>query len=243
MAKSMDFPSAAKKKKYSDNLESLQQEPHPETMYIGVPGPQGERGIQGPKGERGLDGIQGIQGLKGDKGDPGKDGKDGKNGISILSPSMQNIGWGFYSALSPKQIRCGADKGNDGWVNLILDGIGSNTNEKYLPKESLSLWNPNTQKIHFRSVNLGSIITIRYNLEIVTFSNNTEAWIRTYSERSTDNPSTYIGCLKYQYAYDLSVCQSIFLEGKVMQSDGGIPQVRTDNDSVVSLKSVHIAIS
>jgi hypothetical protein len=242
MATSMDFPSSAKKKKYSDNLPSDNSIIIDPQMYIAVPGPQGEPGPRGPKGDVG---PQGEQGLKGDKGDPGKsgrDGIDGKDGISILSPSMQNIGWACYSALNPKQIRAGANKGSDGWVNLILDGIGKNTNEEYLPKESLSLWNTNTQKIHFRSLNIGAIITVRYNLEIITFSNNTEAWIRTYSERSENSPSTYIGCLKYQYSYDLSISQSVFLEGKVMQSDGGIPQIRTDNDSIVSLKSIHIAV-
>jgi hypothetical protein len=242
----MDFPSSAKKKKYSDNLQSSDQQDQSNIMYVAVPGPEGARGIQGPKGERGPAGEQGPKGDKGDSGKDGKDGKDGKPGkdaINILSPSMQNIGWAFYEGLSPKQIRCGANKGDDGWVNLTLDGIGKNTNEEFLPKESLSLWNPNTQKIHFRSLNIGAIITIRYNIEIITFSNNTEAWIRTYSERSENYPSTYIGYLKYQYPYELSVSQVLFLEGKVMQSDGGIPQIRTDNDSVVSLKSIYIAVS
>lgn len=240
MAKSMDFPSAAKKRKYSDNLESLPQDPQSDIIYVAVPGPQGERGIQGPKGERG---PAGEQGPKGDKGDSGKNGRDGKDGKNILSPSMQNIGWAHYDSLDFKTLRTGATKGDDGWVNLILDAEGKNTNEQYLPKESVSLWNPNTQRLNFKTLNIGAIITIRYNLEIQTFSNNTEVWMRTYCERSEQYPTTYVGCLKYQYPYELSVSQNIFLEGRVMQSDGGIPQIRTDNDSIVSLKSVHISVS
>ena len=240
MAKSMDFPSAAKKRKYSENIDQSSELQNTEISYVAVPGPQGERGIQGPKGERG---PEGPQGPKGDKGEPGKDGKNGKDGISILSPSMQNIGWAIYDGLNLTQIRTGAAKGDDGWVNLILDAEGKNTNEQYLPKESVSLWNPNTQRLNFKTLNIGAIITICYNLEIQTFSNNTEAWIRTFSERSEQCPITYIGCLKYQYPYELSVSQTVLLEGKVMQSDGGIPQIRTDNDSIVSLKSVHISVS
>lgn len=234
MAKSMDFPSAAKKKKYSDNLELSSIQQNPDVTYFAVPGPQGERGVPGPKGDRG---PAGEQGQKGDKGDPGKDG------INILSPSMQNIGWAHYDSLDQKQVRSGATKGDDGWVNLILDGIGENTNESFLPKESVSLWNPNTQRLNFKTVNIGAIITIRYNLEITTFSNNTEAWIRTYIDRHDQYPTTYIGNLKYQYPYEMSVDQIMFVETKGMQTAGGIPQIRTDNDCYVILKSIHIAVS
>lgn len=234
MAKSMDFPSAAKKKKYSDNLELSSIQQNPDVTYFAVPGPQGERGVPGPKGDRG---PAGEQGQKGDKGDPGKDG------INILSPSMQNIGWAHYDSLDQKQVRSGATKGDDGWVNLILDGIGENTNESFLPKESVSLWNPNTQRLNFKTVNIGAIITIRYNLEITTFSNNTEAWIRTYIDRHDQYPTTYIGNLKYQYPYEMSVDQIMFVETKGIQTAGGIPQIRTDNDCYVILKSMHIAVS
>lgn len=234
MAKSMDFPSAAKKKKYSDNLELSSIQQNPDVTYFAVPGPQGERGVPGPKGDRG---PAGEQGQKGDKGDPGKDG------INILSPSMQNIGWAHYDSLDQKQVRSGATKGDDGWVNLILDGIGENTNESFLPKESVALWNPNTQRLNFKTLNIGAIITIRYNLEITTFSNNTEAWIRTYVDRHDQYPTTYIGNLKYQYPYEMSVDQIMFVETKGMQTAGGIPQIRTDNDCYVILKSIHIAVS
>ena len=240
MAKSMDFPSAAKKKKYSDNLESLPQDPQSDVMYVAVPGPQGERGIQGLKGERG---PAGEQGPKGDKGDSGKDGRDGKDGKNILSPSMQNIGWAHYDSLDFKALRTGATKGDDGWVNLILDGTGKNTTEQFLPRESVSLWNSNTQRINFKTLSIGAIITIRYNLEITTFSNNTETWIRTYVDRHEQYPTTYIGNLKYQYSYEMSVDQTMFLENRGMQTAGGIPQIRTDNDCSVILKSIYISVS
>lgn len=237
MAKSMDFPSAAKKKKYSDNLESSNQQDQSDIMYVAVPGPEGARGIQGPKGERG---IAGEPGPKGDKGDSGKDGKDG---VSILSPSMQNIGWAHYDSDIEKPVRTGATKGDDGWVNLILDGIGKNTKELFLPRESVALWNSNTQRINFKTLNIGAIITIRYNLEITTFSNNTEVWVRTYVDRHDQYPTAYIGNLKYQYPYEMSVDQVMFLESKGVQTAGGIPQIRTDNDCSVVLKSMYISVS
>lgn len=240
MAKSMDFPSAAKKKKYADNLDSSIQEQESDTVYFAVPGPQGERGIQGPKGERG---PAGEQGPKGDKGDPGRDGKNGKDGISILSPSMQDIGWAYYDCLEEKQIRTGANKGDDGWVNLFLWGKGENLTEEFLPKKSVSLWNYEAQKINFKAVNIGSIITIRYNINIETFSNNTEVWLRTFIDKIDHFPTTYVGSLKYQYEYDMSIEQTLFVENKGIQNVGGIPQIRTDNDCTVTLKSIHIRVS
>jgi hypothetical protein len=35
----------------------------------------------------------------------------------------------------------------------------------------------------------------------------------------------------------------LFLENKTMQLSGGIPQIRTDNDASVVIKSIHIAVS
>jgi hypothetical protein len=243
MAKSMDFPSAAKKRKYADNLElSSQQES--DISYVAVPGPQGERGIQGPRGERGPEGPQGLQGLKGDPGKDGVNGKDGKDGISILSPSMQNIGWSLYLPSEKKIIRTGADEGDDGWVSLLLPGDNSkNSFEKYLPKDGVSLWNYNTQKLNLKTLNLGAIITIRYNIEISTFMTNTEIWLRTHTDQSDHYPTNYVGSLKYMYDYDISVDQTFFLESRGVQTNGCRPQIRTDNNCSVALKSMYIAVS
>jgi len=240
MAKSMDFPSAAKKRKYSDNLEESSYTSNPEISYVAVPGPQGERGIQGPKGERG---PSGDQGPKGDKGDSGKDGKDGKDGVSILSPSMQNIGWGLYLPSDKKIVRTGADEGDDGWVSFTLPGKSENSFEDYLPRGSVGLWNYNTQKINLRTLNIGSIITIRYNIEISTFMTNTEIWLRTFTEESDHYPTSYVGSLKYIYDYDISIDQTFFLESRGIQTNGCRPQIRTDNACSASLKSMFISVS
>ena len=144
---SMSFPKENKKKKYSDNIpedNSLIIDPQ---MFIAVPGPQGE---QGPKGLKGDLGPQGEQGPKGDKGDPGKNGKDGKDGINILSPSMQNIGWAFYKNIKNIPVKSGANKGEDGWVNIYID-LENESIETFLPKESVGLWNPNTRRINFKT--------------------------------------------------------------------------------------------
>ena len=238
MATSMEFPAATKRKKYSDNTQqSLIVDPQ---MYIAVPGPQGE---PGPRGQKGDTGNIGPQGPKGEKGDPGKDGKNGIDGKNILSPSEQNIGWALYDNENRADIRLGATKGDDGWVNFFVDSQGKNTNEKFLPKESVGLWNPETRRFNFKTINIGAIITVRYNIELSTFSNNTEVWVRTLCNNIDTSPTIYIGNLKYQFDYDLSIEQHIFLEDKAMQLFGGIPQIRTDNDSSMIVKSIHIAVS
>ena len=68
-----------------------------------------------------------------------------------MSPSEQNIGWAFYENLKDNVFELGANKGEDGWVNIFVDGLGKNTTEKYLPKDSVSLWSPETKKINLKS--------------------------------------------------------------------------------------------
>lgn len=237
----MSFPNQNKRKKYSDNIPSDNSLIVDPQMYIAVPGPQGE---PGPRGQKGDQGSKGDQGPKGEKGDPGQNGKDGRNGKDgMLSPSGQNIGWGLYDNLDRKKYRCGANKGDDGWVSFFVDGKGENTNELFLPKESVGLWNSETRRFNFKTLNIGSIITVRYNIELSTFSNNTEVWFRTLCNTQDSSPTTYLGTLKYQFDYDISMEHTIFLESKTMQTSGGIPQIRTDYDSEIVIKSIHIAVS
>jgi hypothetical protein len=236
MAKSMDFPGKAKK--YSDNLNQSYELEQP-LSYIAVPGPQGERGQKGDKGETG---PEGKQGPKGDAGKPGKDGRDGKAGESSLSPSGQRTGWALYENLSKKQVSLGATKGNDGWVRLNVDCLGSGTNEKYLPENGVSLFNPTTQKVNLRGLKIGSIITIRYDIILTTFSNNTEVWFRTMIPDHEKHPTTFAGNLKYQFDYDMSIEHSFFLENEKMQNAGAFPEILTDNDSMVATKAMYIFV-
>ena len=241
ISKSMDSP--IKKSNYAAQVEQLQSNLVNENnglTFLPVPGPQGERG---PKGDKGDQGLQGIQGPQGEAGKPGKDGKNGKDGASILSPSGQMIGWGYYESKSQIQKRTGIDQGEDGWVSLYLNGISENTNETYLPIGSVSLWNKTTNRINFKTLNVGSIVTICYNLSLSTYMTNTEVWIKTLLEEDSLSPISYVGNLKYQYDYDFSIEQKVFIQNKKMQSFGAIPQIRTDNAGEVVLKSVYISVS
>jgi len=245
MAKSMDFPEAAKKKKYSDLTQEKQDyTQESQISYVAVPGPQGPQGIQGPKGEQGPQGIQGPQGQKGDPGKDGKNGRDGKDGISMLSPSRQNIGWALYYNHERKQIYLGADRGNDGWVRLNLKSQGNNTIETFLPKEdSVSLWIDVAQKINLKGLKIGAIVDITYNLEITTLQNNTELWYRSYIEGHNSYPTSYAGILKYQFTYDISLQHKLVIDSHIAQNSGICPEIRADHDSIAILKSVLISVS
>ena len=233
----MDFP--IKKSTYATKVEES-QDSDGQFLFLPVPGPTGERG---PKGEIGLQGLQGIQGLKGDKGDPGNNGKDGINGKSLVSPSEQMIGWGYYEGESLVQQRTGIDKGQDGWVNLLLRGTSSNTQENYLPKGNVSLWNKSTEKLNFKTLNIGAIVTIRYNISLTTYTTNTEVWFKTFLNNDYISPLSYVGNLKYQYDYDFSIEQTVFVVDQKNKSFGGIPQIRTDNAGEAALKSLYISVS
>jgi hypothetical protein len=236
MAKSMDFP--GKPKKYSDNVKPTYQLEQ-QINYVAVPGPQGERG---PQGDTGPQGKEGIQGPKGDTGKPGKDGKDGKPGESVLSPSKQTIGWAVYDNLNKKSIRLGATKGNDGWVKFSSDGKGKNTNEQFLPEKGVALYNPETQHINLKGINVGSIITIRYDIILTTFSNNTEVWLRTTVPDFDQGPTTFAGNLKYQFDYEISIEHTLFLEDPKMKNAGAYPEILTDNDASMVVKAIYVSV-
>lgn len=242
MATSMEFPKSSSKK-YSDNAKQPYELEQP-VSFVAVPGPQG------PRGEKGDIGPIGPQGERGPKGEPGRPGKDGINGIdgkdglpgkSILSPSGQMHGWACYGNSNKKQIRLGLNRGDDGWVSFGFDAKES-VNELYLPENNVPLWIPITQKINFKGVKLGSIITVRYDVQITTLLNNTEIWFRTYIEDSQKSPLTFAGILKYQFDYDLSLEHTIFVDDEHMKYWCGIPQIRADNDCLLIPKMLYISV-
>jgi len=239
MATNMDFPS--KKKKYNETVENTKS-----TEYIAVPGIQGERGDLGPpgpqgpqglKGERGEKGAQGLQGPKGEKGDPGK-GAEGYD-----SPSGQYPGWAYYAGSETIAYRVGPERGEDGWVSFFLNVNQDQSVETYLPNKSVSLLNQVAKNINLKTLKVGAKVEIRYDFSLETYSNNTEVWIRTLLRDEHLSPVGYVGLLKYQYQYDLSYSQTIFINSDKIKNYGGIPQIRTDNEGSFILKGVYISVS
>ena len=239
----MDFPEKPKKKKYSETVNpspSLD----PSFSYIPVPGPQGEKGQKGDKGDPGQKGDKGDRGDKGDPGIPGKngkDGKDGKPGVGNAGVSGQQVGWASYkSSESLRPAKTGISN-NDEWINLWTDAIDSNT--KFLPENCVSLWIPEIRKFNFRPLNVGAIVNIRYDLEVTTLLTNTEIFFRTYVPGSESSPISFVGNFKYQYAYDVSINQTVYIENEDIKLSGAIPQVRTDNSCLIVVKNVFINVS
>lgn len=236
VSKSMDFP----KNSYAAQVAQSQNIPSSNDInYIPVPGPQGPQGSPGPKGDkgdRGPEGPAGQDGKKGEKGNPGKDG------LSSLSSSGQQAGWAFYAANKLKTIKLGALQGNDGWVDARIDGNGSATNEKFLPAETASIWNPNSYTFNFRGLKEGCNLFITYNFEITTLQSNTEIWIRTFFPEGGQSVESFIGSLKYQNVYDLYFTQNIPIMNKNMINTNPIPQLRTDYDSLAVMKSISVSV-
>ena len=238
MATSMDFP---KKKKYSEAVQETKS-----IEYISVPGIQGERGDvgpmgppgpQGPKGDKGDPGKQGPQGPKGERGEPGK-GAEGYD-----SPSGQYPGWAYYKDETNNKIKIGPERGEDGWVSIFLKIDKQKSIEKYLPKKSVPFLNEVAKRINFKAFQYGAKVDIRYDLEIETYENNTEIWIRTFSIDDENSVTGYLGNLKYRYSYDFSYYQTIFIQDQDIKVFGGIPQIRSDNEGTVILKGIYISVS
>jgi hypothetical protein len=240
VSKSMDFP-GAKKSSYAAQVEQSQASTSVDNVlsFLPVPGPVGP---QGPAGRDGRDGEQGLQGAQGEPGPKGDRGPAGVNGKSSLSSSGQQAGWGSYRNTIDKPIKLGISQGDDGWVTLLLDTKDKNQNEKYLPEGCTSLWNSHQRALNFHGIKEGSQIFVTYNFELTTYTANTEVWLRTYFASKDQEFVQFVGSLKYQNIYNLSVTQNIFIEDHAMWGNGAIPQLRTDFDASVILNSVYVSV-
>lgn len=233
-SKSMDFPSA-KKSSYAAQVEQSQTSPYQDNSlsFVPVPGPEG------PPGPAGKNGSQGPEGKMGPQGPAGPTGKDGKSSVSA---SGQQPGWASYTNTIDKPTKLGISEGDDGWVTLILDTKDKTQNETYLPKGCTSLWNSHQRALNFHGIKEGSQVSVTYNFELTTYTSNTEIWLRTYFASNDQEFVQFVGSLKYQNTYSLSVTQNIFIEDQAMWGNGAVPQIRTDFDASVIFNSVYVSV-
>jgi hypothetical protein len=236
VSKNMDFPSS-KKSSYSQLTQQAQPIEN-SISYIPVPGPQGPKGDPGSAGVRGDRGERGEKGDAGPKGDAGKNGKDGKTYMPVYD---QDTGWAKYGNSDSSQTRLGATRGQDGWVSFSVDKNPSI--EKYLPRDAASLYGGEAKRINLKGIKVGSRLDVTYTFEVETLSSNTELWCRTYFPGPEREVTTFMGILKYQYTYEMSVTQSVFVESESDKNSGAVPQLRTDMDALARLKSIHISVS
>ena len=236
------FP-GAKKSSYAAQVEqSTSVSNSPSLSFLPVPGPQGPQGPAGRDGKDGKEGKEGPQGQEGKPGPRGERGFSGKDGVSSLSSSGQQAGWAVYSNLNKLDINLGVSRGDDGWVSIFVDGKGEATNEKYLPTNTVSLWNSEARRLNFRGLKEGSHVFVKYNFELTTFNSNTELWVRTLFPNCDLDITQFVASLKYQYTYNLSVTQDFFIENQKMWSSGALPQIRTDYDSMVKVDSIYVSV-
>jgi hypothetical protein len=234
----MDFP---QKKKYLETIQEVRT-----TEYIAVPGIAGEKGEPGkigPQGERGLKGDKGDTGKQGPQGPQGERGEPGRAGDGYDSPSGQYPGWAYYANKSTQTYRLGPERGEDGWVSFFLNIDESKTIQTYLPNKSVSLLNITANNINLKTLKTGARVDIRYDFSLETYTPNTEVWIRTLLRDEDLSPIGYVGLVKYQYSYDISYCQTIFINSDKIKNYGGIPQIRTDNESSFILKGIYVSVS
>jgi hypothetical protein len=142
-----------------------------------------------------------------------------------------------------KEYRLGPERGEDGWVNFFLDIDKSKTIETYLPNKSVSLLNKTANNINLKTLKVGAKVDIRYDFSLETYVSNTEVWIRTLLKDEDISPMGYVGLLKYQYSYDISYSQTIFINSDKIKNYGGVPQIRTDNESSFILKGIYVSVS
>jgi hypothetical protein len=126
-------------------------------------------------------------------------------------------------------------------VDVFVDALGKGTNEKYLPKDNISLYNPETRRVNLKHLDIGSQLRITYTFDLATYGNNTEVWARSYFPDTGKAVTSFVANLKYQYDYELSTTHLLYLDDSVDKSSGIVPQLRADLDSMAVLKSIYIS--
>jgi hypothetical protein len=213
-----------------------------QSQFIPVPGPRGDRGEKGEKGEMGAPGAKGDIGLRGENGRDGKDGKNGKDGKDGISLSGQIPGWAKYNNKDKTIFDLGISEGDNGWVSLFLKSDKENSIETFsTSNQAAALWSNDTKCINFLAVKVGARVDIIYDIELTTFSSNTDVWMRTFFHTIETDFPTFVGCFKYQGTYSLSVSQSIYIESNKFNAFAR-PQIRTDMGSQVALKSITVSL-
>jgi hypothetical protein len=237
LSKGMDFP-GAKKSSYAAQVQQNQSTQVQETglSFLPVPGPVGPSGQPGRDGKDGPQGVQGPEGPQGPKGAPGKDG------ASSLSSSGQQAGWGKYYNNTLSYIKLGANEGTDGWVRIGTDAEGRLTNEDYLPNGTVSLWNKHSRTFNFKGLKEGSQVFITYDLELTTYSSNTEIWARVFFPELDQDSATFVASLKYQYTYPISFTSHFIIEDLDRWKSLAYPEIRADYDASVVVKSISISV-
>jgi hypothetical protein len=241
MAQNMESPQPLRKKNYLDAVKSSTPQ-ELEKQYIGVPGIQGEPGLQGPKGDKGDTGSMGPKGDQGKPGPQGERGEPGRGGEGYDSPSGQYPGWAYYHNGSNNLTILGPQRGDDGWVSLKFYPNLESSNQDYLMKNSNELWLSDINMFNFKGLKLGAKVDIRYDFTITTESNYTELWFRTFNEKYSKSPTSYVANLKYQYSYDMSFSQTIYMDDQRIKGYGAKPQARADSESSMWLKGIYISV-
>lgn len=242
VSKSMDFPGAQKSSYAAQVEQSSPNAEVPALSFLPVPGPVGPQGPAGRDGKDGAKGDPGPQGPEGKQGPKGEKGANGKDGLSSLSSAGQQAGWARYHNKKLSNIKLGATQGVDGWVRFGVDGDGPNTNEKFLPKDAVSFWNKHGKTFNFKGLKEGSQIFITYEIELTTYNSNTEIWGRIYFPDLDQEFPVFVASLKYQYTYPITFTQHLFVEDTDIWRSMAYPELRSDFDAAVTIKSIYISV-
>lgn len=87
-----------------------------------------------------------------------------------IPTDLNRTGWANYhdyaSSITPQAIS------STTWTRLDNDGLGTLTDETYLPTGVTSLWNSTDNQFDFAELDLGSMVDIRSNIIITTSAAN-----------------------------------------------------------------------
>ena len=128
-------------------------------------------------------------------------------------------------------------------VFFVFNEKGQRNKRKIFARKQHKFYNYGSKRINFKHLNLGTQVCLTYNILLSTYSNSTEVWLRSHFAEYQEPVVSYVGLLKYQYPYQFSITQNIYLDSEDKIRHGVVPQIMTDMDGEVVLKSIHISVS
>jgi hypothetical protein len=149
-------------------------------------------------------------------------------------------GWADYSNSSTREI---SPDEPSAWLTLTNDGEGAQTNDDFIPYYLTSLWSDN--KVQLRDIQLGTIITLRFDIKLNITRNNTDVLFRIVFKDS-EGTEVYTHLFDYRSFKSTGTLSGVnfyeFYVGESILNGTAEIQIQADHDISALLNGILISI-
>ncbi len=164
--------------------------------------------------------------------------------FDLLESVVPAFGWADYNDASTAAVPIVLSSGV--WTNLPNDGEGSFTRTDRLPEGITSLLDVSTGRIDPTQLGVNSIMLFRYDIEIITPSNNTQVELRMHFgygqgwayQVAMANPAVY----KTAGTYNLAGISGLYIGSAFEQSNPIGLEIRSDAATTVENRGAWMVV-